>query len=64
MTDIFLRVRAVVLCCFKKGLTIKVGVRTQHYALFLQNITVTVFSMNKTECTLLCETNNSGGKIF
>ena len=44
MTDIVLRVRAVVLCCFKKGLTIKVGVRSQHYALFLQNITVTVFS--------------------
>lgn len=64
MTDIFLRVRAVVLCCFKKGLTIKVGVRTQRYALFLQNITVTVFSLNKTEYTLLCETNNSGENFF
>ena len=64
MTDIFLRVRAVVLCCFKERLTIKVGVRTQRYALFLQNITVTVFSLNKTECTLLCETNNSGENFF
>ena len=68
----FLRIRAIILCGFKKGLTIKVAVRTWHYALFLQNIMVTklslnklnVLSLNKTECTLLCETNNSREKKF